>query len=177
MTETSLTALRQLFLERYDELKSRLTQRLGSADSAGDVLQDAWVRLARKDAIGSVHNPGSYLLRIVLNVAEDRRRAERRYLTAVEVESLLHLADETPDPARTVEARSDLRALSAVLAELPVRRRVILLAARLDNMPRQEIANRLGISLRLVSKELQLAHEYCVARRLEMKDISCAPDD
>jgi RNA polymerase sigma-70 factor (ECF subfamily) len=177
MTETTLAALRQLFLDRYDELKSRLTQRLGSADSAGDVLQDTWLRLARLEAIGAVHSPGNYLLRILLNVAENRRGAEKRYITAAEIDNLLYFADETPSPAQVAEARSDLRALSAVLAELPPRQRAILLAARLDNMPRQEIADRLGISLRLVSKELQLAHEYCVARRNRMKGGRCTSDE
>ena len=169
MTETPSAGLRRLFLDRYDELKMRLAQRLGSTDVAGDVMQDTWLRLARAEAIGAVRNPGSYLLRVVLNVAEDRRRAERRHLSAAEIDKLLHLADEAPDPAQVAEARSDHDALAAVLAELPPRRRAILLAARLDNLPRQEIADRLGISLRLVSKELHLAHEYCVARRSGMK--------
>jgi len=51
------------------------------------------------------------------------------------------------------------------MAELPPRQREILLAARLDGLPRREIANRLGISLRLVEKELQRAQEYCLAHR------------
>jgi RNA polymerase sigma factor (sigma-70 family) len=167
MTErpvSEVTLLRQLFLDRYDNLKARLTQRLGSADLAGDVLQDTWLRLSRTEAIGTVRNPLNYLFRMVLNVAQDRRRADKRHLSVVEVESLLHLDDGKPNPADVAEARSDLQVLAAALAELPPRRRAILIAARLDNLPRQEIAARLGISLRLVSKELRLAHEYCVAR-------------
>jgi RNA polymerase sigma-70 factor (ECF subfamily) len=170
MTDATRIALRRLFLERYDDLKVRLTRRLGSADLAGDAMQDTWLRLARTDAIGELRSPGSYLFRMVLNVAQDQSRASKRSLTAVEIESLLNLADDVPDPAHIAEARSDLRAFEAVLAELPPRRRAILLAARLDNMPREEIAARLGISLRLVSKELQLAHEYCLARRNELKN-------
>jgi RNA polymerase sigma factor (sigma-70 family) len=164
MTEITPAALRQLFLDRYDDLKARLTRRLGSADLAGDVLQDTWLRLSRTESIGSVRSPGNYLLRIVLNIVQDRKRSDKRYLSAVEIENLLHLPDPEPSPAEVAEARSDLQALASVLAELPPRRRAILLAARLDNMPRQEIAARFGISLRLVSKELRLAHEYCVAR-------------
>jgi len=169
MTDTTLTALRRLFLERYDHIKARLTQRLGSADLAGDALQDTWLRLARAEITGTVSNPASYLFRIVLNVAQDNRRTERRHLTVLQVENLLNIADGAPLPAEVVEARSDLRAFEAVLAELPPLRRAILLAARLDNLPRQEIADRFGISLRLVSKELRLAHEFCVARRKNME--------
>lgn len=169
MTEATVAALRRLFLDRYDDLKARLTNRLGSSDLAGDALQDTWLRLARADVTHAVRNPSSYLFRTILNVAQDQRRSEKRHLLAVEIESLLSLADDMPDPAQVAEARSDLRVFEAILAELPPRRRAILLAVRLDNLPLQEVANRLGVSLRLVSKELRLAHEYCVARRKELK--------
>ncbi|MFM9503862.1 sigma-70 region 4 domain-containing protein, partial [Listeria monocytogenes] len=53
----------------------------------------------------------------------------------------------------------------AILLELPARQREILLAARIDQMPRAEIAERFGISVSLVEKELQRAQEYCLARR------------
>jgi RNA polymerase sigma-70 factor (ECF subfamily) len=170
MSETTLPAvLRRLFLDRYDELKVRLTQRLGSADLATEVLQDTWLRLSHREPIGPVRDPVSYLFRMVLNVVQDRKRSEKRHLSAVEIENLLHLADTEPNPAEVAEARSDLRALALVLAELPPRRREILLAARLDDMPRDEIAARFGISPRLVFKELRLAHEYCLARMTRLK--------
>ncbi len=164
MTEMTLTMLRRLLVERYDEFRTRLTQRLGSADLAGDAMQDTWLKLARVEAVGAVRSPGHYLFGIALNAARDRLQADSRYLTAVEIEGLLDLVDETPDPARVAEARSDLRILEAALAELSPRRRDILLAARLDGLPRQEIAKRLGISLRLVEKELHLAQAHCLTR-------------
>jgi len=164
MTETTLVGLRRLLLDRYDDLSARLTRRLGSAELASDALQDTWLRLAHAETIGHVRNPASYLFRIVCNVARDRQTSDRRLLAAVEIDSMFNLADEAPDPAHVAEMRSDLKKLEAVMAELPERRREILLAARLDNMPHQEIADRLGISLRLVSKELKLAHEYCLLR-------------
>jgi RNA polymerase sigma factor (sigma-70 family) len=165
MTETTLVALRQLLLQAYDELKARLTQRLGSSELAGDAMQETWLRLHHTEAIGVVRNPTNYLFRVALNIARDRLSADRRLLSAIEIERLLKLADETPDPARVAEDRSDLRVVEALLAELTPRQREILAAARLDGMPRREIAKRLGISLSLVEKELKLAHEYCLARR------------
>ena len=171
MTDRGLSALRHLFLDRYDDLKARLTRRLGSADLAGDAMQDTWLRLARTESIGVVQSPRSYLFRIALNVAEDRRRMEqRRPVSAVEIESLLEVADDAPTPEQSIVARSDLEAFRAIVDELPRRRRTIFLAARFGNASRQEIADRMGISLRLVAKELQLAIEHCVARYRELKD-------
>ncbi len=170
MTETALTIIRRLFVDRYDDLKARLTQRLGSADLAGDAMQDTWLRLSRAESIGAVQSPRSYLFRIALNVAEDRRRMERRQrISAIEIESLLELPDHAPTPEQTMLARSDLEAFEAIVNELPERRRVIFLAARLGNVPRQEIADRLSISRQLVAKELRLALEHCLARYKELK--------
>lgn len=171
MTENALTIIRGLFVDRYDDLKARLTRRLGSADLAGDAMQDTWLRLARTESIGVVQSPRSYLFRIVLNVAEDRRRMERRrHVSAVEIESLLELPDHAPTPEQTMLARSDLQAFKGIVDELPERRRTIFLAARVGNIPRQEIADRLGISRQLVAKELRLALEHCLARYKELKD-------
>lgn len=171
MTDNALATIRRLFVDRYDILKARLTQRLGSADLAGDAMQDTWLRLARTETVGVVQSPQSYLFRIVLNVAEDRNRNERRQrLSPVEIDSLLELPDSAPSPEQIILARSDFEAFKAVVDELPERRREIFLAARVGNMPRQEIADRLGISRQLVAKELRLALEYCLARYKQMKD-------
>jgi RNA polymerase sigma factor (sigma-70 family) len=169
MTETSLPALRQLLLTRYDELKARLTQRLGSSELAADAVQDTWLRLHHAESIGSVISPVNYLFRIALNIARDRLVSERRYLTAVQIEQLLDVADESADPASVAETRSDLQLVERLITELPSRQREILVAARLDGLPRREIAERLGISLSLVEKELKLAHEYCAARRDQLR--------
>jgi RNA polymerase sigma factor (sigma-70 family) len=162
MGDTTAGSLRKLLIARYPEIKARLALRLGSSDLAGDAIQDTWLLLSRTKALGAVRSPLGYLFRIALNVARDRRVADRRYLTAAEVDFLIDIADEAPNPANVVEARSDLRALMRRIAELPPRRQQILIAARLDRVPQREIADRLGISLSSVEKELRLALEACV---------------
>jgi RNA polymerase sigma-70 factor, ECF subfamily len=170
MTDQGLTAIRGLFVDRYDDLKAWLTRRLGSADLAGDTMHNTWLRLARMETIGTVQSPRNYLLRMALNVAADQRQLENRYASGAEIDRLLEFPDEAPTPEEIVLAKSDLSAFKAIMAELPARRRAIFLAARLGNIPRQEIADRLGVSRRLVAKELLLAHEHCVARYKELKN-------
>lgn len=164
MTEASLLVLRRLLLLRYDDFKARLTRRLGSSELAGDALQDTWLRLEHSDGVAAVRSQDAYLFQIAVNIARDRQRAENRRLSTTEVETLLNVVDEAPNSARIVEARSDLQALQTVMAELPPRQRAILLAARLDELPRRLIAKRYRISLRLVQRELQEAQDYCAAR-------------
>lgn len=159
-----LPALRALLIDRYAELKLRLARRLGSSDWAEDALQDTFLRLDRTEAVGQVRNPAAYLFQIAFNMALSRRRAENRRLSAGEVDDLLHIADDAPDALRVIESRSDIAKLQRIMAELPHRTRDILLAARLDGASRQEIADRFGISISLVEKELKRAQEFCAVR-------------
>src|ERR1700761_6166297 len=69
--------LRDQFLLGYDQLKARLTERLGSAELASEALQDAWLRLENVTLIGPVHRPWPYVLRIAYNIALKRLRRER----------------------------------------------------------------------------------------------------
>lgn len=164
MSENSLALLRGFLAARYDDLKLRLTRRLGSAELAGEALQDTYLRLQRAHRAGAVRSPGAYLFRMAFNTALDHRRAEKRRLSVLEIRDLLDIADEAPGPAQIAEGRGEIEALERVMAELPPRRRAILLAVRLEGMPQRQIAERLGISLRLVEKELQRAQEYCAER-------------
>lgn len=164
VTDAARASLRNLLVTNYTSLSQRLARRLGSADVADDALQDTYLRLEQGSDIGPIQKPTDYLFRIALNIAADKRRAETRKLTAVEVDEILHVADESPDPARVAEARSDLKILELAFAELPERRRDIFKAVMLDNIPRRDIAKRLGISVRTVDFEVQRALEHGISR-------------
>ena len=164
MTSSSMS-LMGLFLEWQPELRKRLRRRLGSDELVNDVLQETYLRVERLgDSSPVSHNPAGYLFRMALNVAADQRQAESRYLTGEEVQDLLHIADAALDPARIAHARIEIAALEHALGELTARQREILIAARVDDLPQQEIADRFRISVRMVGKELKKALEHCGER-------------
>lgn len=157
-----LLALRSFLVSRYDDLKGRLTRRLGSADMAGDALQDTWLRLNNKETgVGEVSSPQSYLLRMAFNIAVDQQRANKHLLNASQIDELLDLEDAGATPESIALTRSDCDILTQAMEAMPARRRAILLAVRLDGTPQNEIAERLGISVRVVQRELKRAHEHC----------------
>ena len=170
MTDTAWDALRQLLVDRYDDLRRRLARRLGSADLATEVLHETYLRLNRAPVeIGVVQSPNAYLLRTALNVAADHhRKAEGRRMNTLEIERLRGIADAAIDPARAMEARLEVTTLERALEELTPRRRAILISARLEDLPHVEIAARFGISTRMVEKELRAALLHC-SMRLEKK--------
>ncbi len=159
-----LATLQELLADRYGILKTRLARRLGSQDWAEEALQDTYLRLSGADIAGTVRNPTAYLFRTAFNVALNRMRADRRRLSAAEIDGLLHIADEAPDALQVVEGRADISRLSKIIAKLPERQRAILLASRVEGASRQQIAERFRISVGMVDKELQQAQEFCAMR-------------
>ena len=164
MSDVSRTSLREMLVARYDELAARLTRQVGSVDIAEEALQDTWLRLEQGAPVGKVSNPAGYLLRIALNIARDRKRAEGRRASREAIEAAMDLADETPGPAEIAEARSELAQLERALAELPERRRAIFLAAWGDGLSHHAIAERYGLTVRMINLELAAAREHCAAR-------------
>jgi RNA polymerase sigma factor (sigma-70 family) len=164
MSNTNIMALRDLLLTDYRGIDRQLTRRLGSADFASDVLQETYLRLEGMNDVGPVRSPKAYLFRIALNIANDRRRAENRRLTVDEVDCLLDIPDDRPDAARVIEDRSELHLLKRAIAELPERRRLVLILSRIKDVPHREIAERLGVTVRTVEMDLKLALEHCAER-------------
>ncbi|OAF02716.1 hypothetical protein AYJ54_25930 [Bradyrhizobium centrolobii] len=164
MTIDNITSLRSLLLAEYVDFDRRLTRRLGSPDLASEALNETYLRLEGMREIGPVRSPKAYLFRIALNIASDRRRAEKRRLTADEVDSLLEIPDDRPDAARVIEDRSEINLLRHAIAELPERRRRVLMLSRIDGMPNREIAALLGVTVRTVETDLKQAVEHCADR-------------
>jgi RNA polymerase sigma-70 factor (ECF subfamily) len=164
MTETTWTTLRQVLADRYDDLRHQLARRLGSEDLARETLHETWLHLHRKGGGEAIGSPVGYLLRTAFNIAIDRGRKASRLARRLEIKAVLELPDETPGPAEFAEARQEISALERALEELTPRRRMILLASRLEGTPLRQIADQLGISQRMVEIELKHALDHCAAR-------------
>lgn len=170
MSNSSRDTLRRFFVLGYDELRVRLTRRFGSVELASDALHETWLRIENAAPAERLSSPKHYLLRMASNLALRRLKSENRFVTLTDAKLAIGVADETPDPERAAIARSELDALADALAELTPRRRDILLSARIHAVPLAVIAERLGVSQRLVEIELKNALAHC-ALRLERKVI------
>jgi RNA polymerase sigma factor (sigma-70 family) len=163
MGKTNWAALRGLLADRYDEFRKRLARRLGSEELASESLNETWLQLHRQDEAGPIQSPTGYVLRMAVNIATDHRRAETKRARRADVTAALEIPDPKPGPQREVESRFQLMALQQSLNALPERTRDILIAARLDGQSQQDIANRFGISTRMVRLELRRALDECEA--------------
>ncbi|TWT13052.1 RNA polymerase sigma factor [Reyranella sp. CPCC 100927] len=174
--------LRQLLVDDYGALKRKLARRLGSQDVASEVLHEAWLRLDRLDSTKAgiaVRNPPGYLYGVAMNVAADRLRQDRRWLDKIEIEAICRRAADDLNPARIVEARSELMALTRALEALPPLRRAIFIASRIEELPHRAIAERHAISVRAVDRELKaaLAHFGAILDKKAMPRRGPRPQD
>lgn len=152
--------LRQFLVDGYSDLRRRLVRRLGSAELASEALHETYLRLeGAGDAV--VQRPRDYIFRVALNIARDHTRADKRRLNYSEVEAMYHVDGAVIDAERQLEARSELAALERAFQQLPPRQRAILIAVRIEGVAHAALANRFGISERMVDKELRHALEYC----------------
>jgi RNA polymerase sigma-70 factor (ECF subfamily) len=136
----------------------RYFQRRGfDAGDAQDLAQEVFYRLARQ----SLHNIGSlesYLFVTAGNVARDllRRNKVRRDYPATGFIQEFQIAGEF-SPERQLAGRQELDCVLAALNEMPDRMRTIFILARLENLPRAEIALRLGVSKSTVEQSITQA--------------------
>ena len=151
---------------RYNVALLRYFVRRGiGQQDAQDLVQDVFTRLSRRDALDNVGSVDGYLFATAANIAFDffRGNKVRRDNPATGfVEAIQCTADFSPE--RLLEGRQELACIVAALKEMPERMRNIFILARLENLPRAEIAQRLGISKSLVEQQIVLA-TACLADR------------
>lgn len=140
-----------------------LAARCGDADTAQDLLQELWLKLADSDP-GPIANGRAYLMRAANNLALDRLRAQRRAMARdrrwLEEDAPGAITDR-PDPApRADEALLEAEqaaVLQAAITRLPEGARRALRLYRFEGMKQHEIADVMGISRSGVEKHLALA--------------------
>lgn len=158
-------ALRDVLVMNYDDLKRQLARKFGCADMASECLHDAWLRLGESSLAVPLPNRQAYVYRVACNAAIDRLRGARTRRTAsMEDVDLDALADATPGPHEIAEQRSEVVALDRALRALPRRHRAVLVALRIEERTREEVADWLCISLRTVDTTLRQALGHCAER-------------
>jgi len=164
MKDSGLGRLRTLIVERYDQLKAQVAQRLGSSgDLAGDALHEAYARLASRDDLDTVQHPQTYLVNSAVNATIDRIRSDARLVGEDEIGSLFELVYEGPGPERVTEGRQEMDLMMEILDTLPPRQCSLLIDFRVHGVDTEELAQRWGISRVLVRREIQTAHKACLA--------------
>jgi RNA polymerase sigma factor (sigma-70 family) len=134
-------------------------------EDAQDAVQEVFVRLSRRQGLSEIERIEGYLFETAANVAIDvqRHNQARHFESHVVYDDSLHGRPECSCEA-TFEGEEAIEQLLVALRELPDRTRTIFILARLEDMKHSEIAQRLGISVSAVEKQLTKGLAYLALR-------------
>jgi len=136
------------------DLRSRLRRMAVPEDEISDIVQDAYVKIAKLDSVTHIRNGRSYFFTTARTMLLDRIRRERivRIDSMTEIEAL-RLADDDPGPERRVSARLELERVRRLIDGLPERCREIFELRRVEGVSQREIAARLGLPEHIVEAQ------------------------
>lgn len=164
------------FDRAYADLVRVATRSTGSRDEAGELVHEAWLKLAEHaQASGQAEAAGdqpddttAYLAVMTQHLALDahrRRQRHGRYVEGAVLQEQL-APSHAPDVADSVMYRQALAVLETALAGLPERSRAAFVAHRIHGDKQPLIAERLGVSLNTIERDLIQA-SACVEDALQ----------
>ncbi len=114
----------------------------GDKSEAEDITSETFVRVWASSVPIEMATVKGYLFTIARNLFLQGLRKKSRHVALP-----LELSDSRPNPHMQTEQKAELRAVLARLQKLPEIDRAALLLRTLDEMPYEEIARTLGISI------------------------------
>lgn len=135
----------------------------GSPDQGDDLLQATFERaLSRIDQWQAGTNLENWVFRLATNINIDRHRALKVRGVPVDIDEVYDLPGE--DEVARLEFRSELEAVRAAMAGLPVELRAVLAAVVLDGQSYREAADMLDIPIGTVMSRLSRARQLVEAK-------------
>ncbi|MBQ0047092.1 MAG: sigma-70 family RNA polymerase sigma factor [Prevotellaceae bacterium] len=145
------------FKEHYHSLFLYATHIMGDADRAEDVVMDCFAKFVEKVEGGWLPNSDAkrYIYMMVRNMCIDEMK---RLQHIVDIDTIGDMVDTTDDRFMEIVEQCDREArLWKAIDDLPKSRRRIFLMSKRDGLTYREIANRLGLSVKTVEKQISNA--------------------
>jgi len=143
-------------------LRAWLRSRFSNEGDLDDLVQDAFVRVLRARASGTIRSPKAFLFATARNLALDRLR-HRRVTGGDSLADfdVLALVDETGDVPEAVSRSEEIELLARAIQSLPTRCRQVLTLRKIYGLPQKEIAARLGIAEHTVESQGAIGLRKC----------------
>ncbi|WP_347987691.1 sigma-70 family RNA polymerase sigma factor [Methylomonas sp. AM2-LC] len=169
-----------LFLNHGKELLAFARQRSG-VDCAEDLVQETYTRILQHPNPEAIENPRAFLYKTATNLSVDLHRRQSVLDRALYQETEAENDNEPDSKIEAVAApgglpedqlghRQELDQLNAALMELPELTRYAFVLHRLEGLSHQEIAHRLGISLRNSERYVAQASRHILIRMEESQN-------
>lgn len=153
-------AFEKLFEQYHKKLYAFLFRLLNSKEDAEEIVQETFIKIweKREDFIEG-YPFQSFLFKIAKNafLNLNRKKVNRKVF-----EDHLHFLNEisSGNTDDYIIFKETTEIINTVIGGLPPRRKEIFLLRRIEGLSRQEIANKLGISVITVDSQLLKANKY-----------------
>ena len=155
---------------RYRPALIRFFQRRMPPADHEDLVQEVFLRLAKRGDLNGIDHVEGYLFQAAGNVLKDWHRREVRHAASAHDMLDDDLADEVGfSPERVLLGRDTINALTQALEMLSERTRAVFLLYHFDNLTHAEIGRRLGIAVRTVENNMAKAHAHIAAVMLDRR--------
>ena len=149
--------VQELYREHSSSLVRQLTRRTGCRELARELANETFLRLLRMAPghLGRIEQPEAFLRHVSTNLLRDWGRAaalRQRSQSALELAS-----DQLLDQVTALESRDTLRRLEIAVGKLKPKTREIFLAHRIHGFTYAEIAQRTGLTVKGVEKQMSKA--------------------
>jgi len=150
----------ELCRQHEKALLRMLFGRVSSMQEARDIAQEAYVRLLALDRPGTVSFLEGYLWKIAANIATDGARA-RKYRSAHDLTLASEPDSTSPSPEFVCLARERLAICQKAIEVLPPKCRMAFILRVIDELPFEEIAQRMSIDISGVKRYVARAAVHC----------------
>ncbi|MBX3735567.1 MAG: RNA polymerase sigma factor [Candidatus Didemnitutus sp.] len=135
-------------------LRSYLRGSFPAVRDVDDVVQESYLRIWRTHLSTPVRSARAFLFTVARRLALDwvRRNRTAPFLSEREAGGL-EVVEEKPSAQEQIDTEEKIEVLAEGLVALPRRCRDVIVLYRLKGLPRQEVAQRLGISPKTVDEQ------------------------
>jgi RNA polymerase sigma factor (sigma-70 family) len=162
----SQSRFHHVFLAQRTPLLRTLERMVSNPSTAEDLLQETYLRVTRALGERPIEHLEPFVFQTARNLALDhlraRRMQSRTLLDDVPLDVVHNVAAPQSSAEDAAHAQQLLERLNVSLQALSPRQRQIFILSRLHGHSYQHIAQRMGVSLSTVQKELKLIMSICL---------------
>lgn len=155
--EFGMDQFREFFDAHYQQIKNFIYYKTANAALSEDLAQECFLKVWEKRGQIRPDTAKNYLYTIAKNLAVDHIKKQKSVFSFLNKK---HKSDDGETPLYVLEEKEFDEQLQKALAGLTEKQRVVFLMNRVDDLTYQEIANRLGLSVKAVEKRMMQALKY-----------------
>ena len=160
----------RIFTERRAALERYVRRLLRNPDDAADVSQEAFLRVYAAELGHATPVSEALLFTVAKNLAlSELRKRTARATDATEDMSTLAIEAPRANPEVILGGKQRVQAVERAMSRMPPRCLEVFRLRKIEDLPHEEIATRLGISSKTVERHITQALRLCHEELLESR--------